>query len=201
MCSETSPDRDLKSPSAYKILTSNTSPLFYISRPWLRVQRIASLSRILMLTRKNYKVHANIGPTISLMRRAVALLDTGAGPNLIRKNELLQGMQTCIAHEPLWDVRNAKNRPLRIIGSLKMLVQLGWFIALVEFIVREKRTVLLILGTDYCNKFVEAIYLRKRKVVPENLSRIPIIRHLSRVGKGKSQRLMKTLSLTSWEHR
>lgn len=134
MSSKTSPDNDLKSTLAYKILTRNKFPLFHIRRPWRRVQRMASPLRILVLTRKNHKVHADIGSTVSVMRRATAVLDTEARPNLIRKNELSLGMESQIAHRPSWDIGDAKKRPQQTIGSLKMPVRLGKCITLVKCI-------------------------------------------------------------------
>lgn len=47
-----------------------------------------SPTRILVLTRRKYKVHADIRQTLCLIRRSVAVLDTGAEPNLICKDEI-----------------------------------------------------------------------------------------------------------------
>lgn len=129
-----------------------------------------------MLTGKNYKVYADIGPTVGLMQRSLAVLDTVAGPNLIRKTELPRGMEALIAHGPSMDIGDANNRPLRTIGSLKMPVRLGRFVALVDFIVCAKLAVTIILGADYCDKFVEAIYPRRRIVELTDSSEVSIVR-------------------------
>lgn len=98
---------------------------------------MASLAKILVLIRINYKVYATIGPTVSL------IIDTGAGPNLIRKEELPPRVEERIAHGPSWDIWDANNRSLRTIGLLKMPVRLGHFINLVELIVFDKLAVRL----------------------------------------------------------
>lgn len=56
-----------------------------------------------------------------------------------------------------------------------MLVRLGYFVTPVEFIVFDKLVVALRLCVDYCEKFVEATYPRKKKVVFEDYSEVLII--------------------------
>ena len=90
---------------------------------------------------KNYKVFADTGPTVGLMSRVLSVLDTGAGPNLIRKYELLAGLETLLSFGPTQDIGDAHNRPLRTVGTIKMPVRLGRFVATAEFIVCEKLAV------------------------------------------------------------
>ena len=69
-----------------------------------------------------------------------------------------------------------------------MPVRLGRFVATAEFIVREKLAVPLILGGDYCDRFVEARYPRENTVELADFSEVPIVRQFS-ARKGK-QRLV-----------
>ena len=118
------------------------------------------------------------------MSRALSVSDTGAGPNLIRKSELPAGLETLVSFGPTQDIGGAKNRPLHTIGTIRIPMRLGRFVATAQFIVCEKLAVPLILGADYCDRFVEAIYPRKKIVELADFSEVPILRRsLSRKGK------------------
>ena len=146
---------------------------------WYRVKRRECPEKFSIIARKNYKVFADIGPTVGLMSRVLSVLDTGAGPNLIRKSELPAGMETLVSCGPTPDIGDANNRPLRTVGTIKMPVRLGRFVAAAKFIVCEKLAVPLIFGADYCEKFVEAIYPRKNTVELADFSEVPIVRRFS----------------------
>ena len=154
-------------------------PLERIRRPWYRVKRRECPEIFLVLARKNYNVFADIGPTVGLMSRMLSVLDTGAGPNLIRKSKLLAGLETLVSFGPTQDIGDANNRPLRTVGTIRMPVRLGRFVATAEYIVCGKLAVPLILGADYCDRFVEAIYPRKKTADLAHFSEVPIIRRLS----------------------
>ena len=114
-----------------------------------------------------------------MMSRVLSVLDTSAGPNLVRKSELPATMETLVSFGPTQDIGDANNRPLRTLGSFKMPMRLGKFMAAAEFIVCEKRAVLLILGADYCDRFVEAISLRRKTVEMADFSEVPILKRIS----------------------
>ena len=179
-----------KGPAQVKKILSRVRdrPLEEIRRPWYRVRRTECPEKILVLARKNYKVYADIGPTVGLMSRVLSVLDTGAGPNLVRKSELPPGMETLVSFGPTQDIGDANNRPLRTLGTIRMPVRLGKFVAAAEFIVCERLAVPLILGADYCDRFVEAIYPRRKTVELADFSEVPIVRRFS-PRKGK-QRLV-----------
>ena len=63
------------------------------------------------------------------MSRVLSVLDTGAGPNLIRKSELPAGLETLVSFGPTQDIGDANNRPLRTVGTIRMPVRLGRFVA------------------------------------------------------------------------
>ena len=171
----------LKGPvNVKKILRRGRDDLLeQVRRPWYRVKRSECPEKILVLARKNYKVFADIGTTAGLMSRVLSVLDTGAGPNLIRKSELPAGLETLVSFGPTQDIGDANNRPLRTVGTIKMPMRLGRFVVTAEFIVCEKLALPLILGADYCDRFVEAIYPRKKTVELEDSSEVPIVRQFS----------------------
>ena len=154
-------------------------PLDKVRRPWYRVKRGECPENILVLERKKYKVFADNGPTVGLMSRVLYVLDTGAGPNLIRKSKLLAGLETLVSFRPTQDIGDANNRPLRTVGTIRKPVRLGRFVATAEFIVCEKLAVPLILGADYCDRFVEAIYPGKKTVELADFSEVLIVRRSS----------------------
>ena len=122
------------------------------------------------------------------MSRVLSMLDTGAGPSLIRKSELPAGLETLLSFRPTQDIGDANNRPLRTVGTIKMPVRLGHFVATAELIVCEKLAVPLILGADYCDRFVDAIYPRKKTVELAEFSEVPIVWRLS--AKKRKKRLV-----------
>lgn len=50
--------------------------------------------------RRNYKVHADLGRDIQLLRRVIEILDTCAGTNFIRMSELLEGVDDHLRYGP-----------------------------------------------------------------------------------------------------
>ena len=119
-----------------------------VQRPWYRVKRRECREKILVLVRKTYRVFADIGPTVGLMSRVLSVLDTGAGPSLIRKFELPAGLETLVSFGRTQEIGDAHNRLLRTVGTITMPVRLGRFGATAEFMVREKLAVPLFLGAD-----------------------------------------------------
>ena len=105
-------------------------------------------------------------------------------------------METLVSLGPTQDIGDANNRPLRTVGTIKMPVRLGRFVATAKFIVCEKLAVQLIICADYCDRFVEAIYPRKKSVELADFSEVPIVRRFSsrkgrRVSSQKRTRMMK----------
>ena len=134
----------------------------------------------MLLAKRNYKVHADIGFNTTMTVRRVATLDTGAGPNVIRLSELPTAAKAKIKHGPLPRVTDANRNPLRMMGTITLVVRLGRHLAKVEFVVAERLAVPLILGADYCDRFVEAIRPRKRLVELDDGTEIPIVRRPSK---------------------
>ena len=104
-------------------------PLERVWRRWYRVKRRGCPEKVLVLARKTYKIFADIGPTVGLMRRVLSVLDTGAGMNLIRKSELPAGLETFLSFGPTQGIGYANNRPLRTVGTTKMPLRLWRFAA------------------------------------------------------------------------
>ena len=130
----------------------------------------------MLLAKRNYKVYADIGYGPSLTVRQVAALDTGAGPNFIRKDELPATALSQIRHTELPRVTDANRNPIRMRGAISLTARLGKYLCKVDFLVAERLAVPVLLGADFCDRFVEAIHPRKRVVELADGSEVPIIR-------------------------
>lgn len=62
------------------------------------------------------------------------------------------------------------------MGTVKMLVRLGHFFSLLEFISCENLAASSILVTDNCDRFVDSIRPRTYFFVPYDGSTVPIVR-------------------------
>lgn len=117
---------------------------------------------------------------VGLMSLVLSFLDTGAGPNPVRESELPPGVETLVSFGTPQDIGDAKNRPLCTLGTTEMpSMRLGNFMTTAEFIVCEKLEVPHILRADNCDRFVEAVYPRRKKVDLTDLSEVPIVRTFS----------------------
>lgn len=154
----------------------------HLRRPWRRTRRLRQLDRVMIMTKRNYKVYADIGPDIQRVRRLVSVLDTGAGRNFIRRSELPPGVEDRMRYGPLPDICDANNNPLSMLGIISLPVRLGRHLALVDFVVCTSLGAQAILGADYCDKFVEAIRPRAKLVEMDDGTTVPIVRRVMRRG-------------------
>ena len=133
---------------------------------------------------RNFKVYADIDDSPTRLLRTLSVLDTGAGPNFIRKNALPAGDLTPLSYGHLPDIADANSNPIPVKGITRLLVHLKTRAYWVEFIVRDSLAAPVILGCDFCDKHVKAILPRQRLVELENRTTIPIVRKpLGRVRK------------------
>lgn len=150
----------------------------FLCRPWHRVSGQEYPLRVPLLTLKNYKVYDDLGPTTGVMSRMVT------EPNMVRKSGVPPGMEALIAAGPPINIGERQKRPLRTIRNIQMPVRLGRFVALVDFVVCDKLAVPFMLGADFCDRFVEAMYRRKKMVELKDHSQVSIVRKFpSRTGK------------------
>ena len=110
------------------------------------------------------------------MWRKVSILDTGAGPNFIRRSDISEGAEQDIRPAAFPDICDANNRPLITSCLLRLLVRLGRYLVEVEFIVCERLATTMILGADFCDRYVEAIRPRKKQVELDDGTIVPIVR-------------------------
>lgn len=128
------------------------------------------------MKRRNYKVYAFYRDTHhGLSQRMLSILDTGAGPNFVRRS-FLSTNAVIRAPNPDDNIRDANGNRLDVMGHCEMEVQLGTFVTRATFMVCHNLAAPVILGCDYCDRFVEAIRPRQREVELTNGTTIPIVR-------------------------
>ena len=136
------------------------------------------------MTKRNFKVYADIGDSSTRLLRTLSVLDTGAGPNFIRKNAPPSGDLTPISYGPLPYIADANSNPIQVKGITRLLVRLKIRAYWVEFIVCDSLAAPIILGCEFFEKHVEAIPPRQRLLELEDGTTIPIFRKpLGRVRK------------------
>ena len=146
-----------------------------LCRPWKR-NRDDSSAELLVLAKRNYKVHAYIGPKDLPMMRHVAVLDTGAGHNFIRLDQLPPAARRMIRQRALPDIRDANKGRVRSLGVVSLRVQVGLYQSRVDFVVCERLSVPVILGCDYCDRHIEAIRPRSKEIELDDGTTVPIVR-------------------------
>ena len=95
-----------------------------------------------------------------------AVLDTGAGPNLIRESLLPKGWHRfgrTTAELPR--IRDANNRQLSIDGIVTMFIDIGGQTLRTSFLVCRDLAVPAIVGCAFIQRFVEAILPQENKIV------------------------------------
>jgi Retroviral aspartyl protease len=145
---------------------SNTGP-----SPIIRFVHTVSVST-------NHKIPCLLGFTSCTHRPYTAILDTGAGPNLIRQDQLPPDWET---HQPARKppeatVRDANGRELNVMGHLRLSCRVGNHTTGATFLVLEHLAVPLILGCDYIDKNVHSLQPGVGKVTLQDGSHVSLIR-------------------------
>ena len=130
---------------------------------------------ICMLRARNYKVNCLIGRRKDMLISKIAVLDSGSGPNLVHARAVPGRWREYVKPIQGPYLVDAQRKRITTLGSLRMIVRLGQFKALVDFIVVQNMAVDLILGTSFIDKHVKAIYPRYRKVTFYNDPPVSII--------------------------
>ncbi|GAB0498233.1 hypothetical protein MMPV_009574 [Pyropia vietnamensis] len=117
-----------------------------------------------LFTLENYKVSATLGVTPQSTKAYFPVLDTGAGPNLLRKDTL---PDSWLAHVRVIrgpTIKDANGRIIRTTQAVTLTANIGKLTTEVDFLVCETLSVPCILGCSFINKHVEAIRPSKRVI-------------------------------------
>jgi len=106
----------------------------------------------------------------------LTILDTGAGPNLIREDELDGDLTDLVKKKSTPELYDANKNPLEVTGTIDLTVQLGTRTLVASFLVVPKLAVPALLCADFCDEHVETIRPRRRIVELDDGTTIPIVR-------------------------
>ena len=101
------------------------------------------------------------------MRPLLITADTGAGYNLIRKDNLPEDLQKfLVAALELSELGDANGNLIDIEAVVHLSVRLGNTIYRVPFLIAEQLAVAALLGTSFLNKHVDHICRRSQEIDP-----------------------------------
>lgn len=89
------------------------------------------------------------------------MVDTRAGPNFVRKDLVLPRLLAQMQEVQILKVRDAKSSLLPTIGLVVVVFRLGCQVVKADFICYERLAATVVLSSDFCDRFVNAIYPRK----------------------------------------
>ena len=153
------------------------------------------METVYSLTTRNYKVSATVGVTTVVQTPVRAILDTGAGPNLVREAVLPEDWQCRrLTGEPECRIVGAGGRKLRQKGIIILLVQVGQLRLKTKFIVVEELAAECILGCQFINRHVQTILPKDKKVILSDGSVISIL-HDSEIPTPQGRQTVKSPDL------
>lgn len=123
-----------------------------------RANTVSEEGLTLALKSSHYLFSASFGLDHRAMRTLHAVLDTGAGPNLIRSDVLPIGCrQNLVTSAHLPRLGDANGRPLQLQGVVILRLRLGNSHFRVPFVVATRLAASMIIGTDFLDRNVRAI--------------------------------------------
>ena len=130
----------------------------------------------MVIAKRNYKFYADFGLGLHLLVKKLTVLDTGAGPNFVRKDELPPNYMQKLRPAPLLKICDANRNLIRTCGVIDLMTRIGTRLVRVEFVVCERLAAGVVLGCDFMDRFVEAIYPRRKTIELDDGSSVPITR-------------------------
>ena len=119
-----------------------------------------------LLRTDHYKIMVLLGCNRQVMHTANAVLDTGAGPNLVRESSLPKDWRKHARQAlELPRIHDANNRQLRVEGVVNLHLDIGGQSLRTHFLVCRDLAVPVILGCSFIQRFVQAILPQENKVV------------------------------------
>jgi hypothetical protein len=128
-----------------------------------------------LLKSRNYKFCISVGVSRHILTPVRAVLDSGAGPNLILEDLLPKNWEFCrIPGLPLPQITNASGRRIPARCVVQLYVQIGDAIKRVRFYVTPGLAVPCILGCNFINLHVKSILPKEQKVILQERGTVAI---------------------------
>ena len=151
-----------------------------LRRPWRKntlplARGVDHPETVLSLSRRNYKVYADLGISTSILVRQLTILDTGQAPISYLSTRSRPGWEALVIPGAIPTIADANGRTLRTSGQIPLVVRLGDRTMRCTFIVCQRLAAPVILGCEFNDKFVEAIYPRRKLVELDDGTKVPIV--------------------------
>ncbi len=111
-----------------------------------------------------------------MFRKSLAVFDTGARMNFVRKSSLADGWNLSLKPKPTPGERDANKEMFGIVGVIDLIVRFGHQIVKIEFNVCERLSAPFINESTFIDRFVEAINPKKRRILLVDGTVAPIVR-------------------------
>ena len=99
------------------------------------------------------------------MHTVKAVLDTGAGPNIVHQKILPPGWQNRLIRTELPHIADANRNRIALVGALDLHVHVGDIHVRSRFLVTSNLAAECILGTSFIGKHVKAILPQRKRVL------------------------------------
>lgn len=120
-----------------------------LQRSWRRHRPTRHSDRVCVVTKRSYKVYADSDLESNENFRVLTVLNIGAGSSSVQQTTFSQEVEKYMKHGPLPNICDANNRPLPMIGKIKLPVKLGTFLVHDDFAVCESLAASDILGANF----------------------------------------------------
>ena len=130
---------------------------------------------IALFQKRNYKIRISWGTKSNSLSPKTVVLDTGAGPNLVNRNDLPREWMKKIRLIRNVKLTSASRNAMNLVGVLPLFIRMGDLKVRVWFGVVENLAVPVLLGTSYIDRFVQGIFPQERKVVPNDSRPVAIL--------------------------
>jgi gag-polyprotein putative aspartyl protease len=162
-----------------------------------RVKNVTPVETVYSLTTRNFKVSATVGVTTVVQTPVPAILDTGAGPSLVREAVLPEDWQCRrLTGEPECHIVGAGGRKIRQKEVIILHVEVGQRLLKTKFIVVEELAAECILGCKFINRHVQTTLHKDRKFILSDGSVISIL-HDSEIHTPQGRQTVKSPELVS----
>jgi Retroviral aspartyl protease len=148
-----------------KVTSMRREPITILRNPQSVRSDVGKMDVIFPVKSRNYKVSASVGVTTAVLSPVRAILDTGAGPNMIRATVLPEDWERYrVFGAPTLNIVGAGGRRLRQSGTTTLHVEIGGIKFRARFLVMETLAAECILGCQFSNRHVSAILPMEKHV-------------------------------------
>ena len=99
------------------------------------------------------------------MHTVKAILDTGAGPDIVHQKAILSRWQNCLIRTELPQISDVNQDPIALLAALDLHLHIDDLQVRSRFLVTSNLAAECILGTSFIDKYVKAILPKGKRVL------------------------------------